>query len=343
MNIEQGISLRPYNTFHIEAIADHFVKVTNETELIDSIQTAHANNLEIYVIGGGSNILLTKDIHGLVILNEIKGIDILYEDDDVVHVKFQGGENWHECVMWCVEHNLGGIENLSLIPGTMGAAPIQNIGAYGVELKDVLVEVEAIEIKTGKKHIFSHDACHFGYRNSIFKLGQNGRYIILSVILRLSKNPVYNTSYGTIKEELELMGVHELSLLAVSEAVIRIRKSKLPDPTILGNAGSFFKNPTIAEDKFEQLRKWHPTIPGYKNEDGIKVPAAWLIEHSHPENATSWKGYRDRNYGVHEKQALCLVNYSDASGSDIFSLSERIITSVQQAFNILLEREVNIW
>ena len=343
MRIEQGISLLPYNTFHIETFADHFVRVTNETQLREAIQMALANKLEIYVIGGGSNILLTKDIHGLAILNQMKGIDIVYENEEEVHVKFQGGENWHECVLWCVEQNYGGIENLSLIPGTMGAAPIQNIGAYGVELKDVLMNVEAIEIMTGEKHILSKEDCRFGYRNSIFKQEQKGKNIILSVTLRLSKHPVLNTSYGNIKEELEAMGAGELNIRAVSEAVIRIRKSKLPDPAFIGNAGSFFKNPTITEVVFDELRTRYPDIPGYRNETGIKVPAAWLIEHTHPENATSWKGYREGNYGVHAKQALCLVNYSDARGSDIFSLSERIITSVQRAFNILIEREVNIW
>ena len=246
-------------------------------------------------------------------------------------------------MLWCVDHGYGGIENLSLIPGTIGASPIQNIGAYGVELKDVFHSLETIEIKSVKKRTFIHTECEFGYRNSLFKNKEKGNYIIISVTLELSKKPLFNISYGNIQAELDTMGVKELSIEAISNAVIRIRQSKLPDPAIIGNAGSFFKNPTISHEAFSILIKQYPDIPSYKNESGVKIPAAWLIEHTNSPNGNSWKGYRELNFGVHAKQALCLVNYNDANGKQIFDLSEQIITSVQHRFNILLEREVNIW
>jgi UDP-N-acetylmuramate dehydrogenase len=343
MLIEQHKSLVPYNTFHIGETARYFVSVKNETELLEVLDSSIAKENELFIIGGGSNILLTREVNGLVIHNEMKGIARIYEDEDVVRIKFQAGENWHQCVLWCVEQQLGGIENLSLIPGTIGAAPIQNIGAYGAELKDVFVELEALDLASKQKMVFTKEACAFGYRNSIFKQEAKGKYIILSVTLQLSKKPVFNISYGHIQQELDAMGIRELNLKAVSDAVIRIRQSKLPDPAVIGNAGSFFKNPTISQAAFESLQKKHRNMPSYKNETGVKIPAAWLIEHCHPENEASWKGYREQNYGIHAKQALCLVNYSDANGKDIFDLSTRVITSVQQAFNITLEREVNIW
>ncbi len=343
MNVEKHKSLISYNTFHIEAFASNFAVIKNEDELFDMLNTDVAKEKKIYIVGGGSNILLTNDIDGLVILNEMKGIEKVYEDDEQVRIKFQAGEQWHECVRWCVELNFGGIENLSLIPGTIGAAPIQNIGAYGVELQDVFIELEAIELKTKEKKIFSKDECKFGYRSSIFKTKEKGKYIIISVTLQLSKKPVFNISYGNIKEELALMSSNELTLKSISDAVIRIRQQKLPDPAVIGNAGSFFKNPVISQYQYEILLSSYDDMPSYKNEQGVKIPAAWLIEHCHPQHAASWKGYREKNYGVHAKQALCLVNYSDSTGKEIFDLSERIITSVQHAFNIMLEREVNIW
>lgn len=343
MKFEQKISLLPYNTFHIDETAEYFTVVHDEQELIEVLKSPLAQKHSIHMIGGGSNILLTQPVNGLIVLNQMKGITIIQEDDHVADVKFAGGENWHECVLWCVHHNFGGIENLSLIPGTIGAAPIQNIGAYGVELKDVFYEAEAIHVRTGEKRSFNADQCEFGYRSSLFKTQEKGNYIITSVTLRLSKNPVFNTSYGNIQQELDAMGITSLSIKAISDAVIRIRQSKLPDPAVLGNAGSFFKNPVISIEAFNALLLQFPDIPSYKNEDGMKIPAAWLIEHCGPENSSSWKGYREQNFGVHSKQALCLVNYSDASGKDIFDLSERIITSVQHTFNITLEREVNIW
>ena len=343
MQIEQHKSLLDYTTFHIDEVARYFAIVHNENDLQFVLESDIAKTNELFILGGGSNVLLTHDVNGLVIHNQMKGIEIKYEDDDIATVQFMAGENWHDCVRWCVEHNLGGIENLSLIPGTIGAAPIQNIGAYGAELQDVFVELEAMDSRLKQRKIFVKEACHFGYRSSIFKNEAKGRYIILSVTLQLAKKPVFNTSYGHIQDELNSMGITELSLKAVSDAVIRIRQSKLPDPAVIGNAGSFFKNPSISDAAFALLQTTYNDIPSFKQSDGVKIPAAWLIEHCHPDNAPSWKGYRERNYGVHARQALCLVNYADADGSDILHLSERIITSVQQAFNITLEREVNIW
>ncbi|HOZ50329.1 MAG TPA: UDP-N-acetylmuramate dehydrogenase [Chitinophagaceae bacterium] len=343
MNFKVDYSLLPFNTFHIDSKAKYFISVQHENELTDVLKSPIALENELYILGGGSNILLTKNIEGYVIHNEMKGIQIIYEDDEKAQVKFMAGENWHHCVCWCVDRQLGGIENLSLIPGTIGASPIQNIGAYGVELKDVFHSLEAIEIKSGNKKTFTHTECEFGYRNSLFKNKEKGKFIIISVTLELRKKPVFNISYGNIQQELDAMGVKELSIQAISNAVIRIRKSKLPDPKVIGNAGSFFKNPTISLNEYEELISTFPDLPSYKSELGVKIPAAWLIEHTNSPNGSSWKGYREHNFGVHAKQALCLVNYDDAKGKQIFDLSKQIITSVQRRFNILLEREVNIW
>lgn len=343
MNVLQNQSLLPFNTFHIDNKAAYLLVLHTEQELTEALASDLLHRHEVRVIGGGSNILLTEDIAGVVLLNRLKGITILHEQDDTITIRFASGENWHDCVLWCVERGYGGIENLSLIPGTIGAAPIQNIGAYGVELKEVFVELEAMDITTAKKTIFTRNDCAFGYRDSIFKHEAKNRYIILSVTLQLSKQPVLNTAYGIIREELIDMGKLNPTLRDVSDAVIRIRQRKLPNPAFIGNAGSFFKNPVIPHSQFRALQQVYPDLPSYTAEDGVKIPAAWLIEHSHPEQASTWKGYREEDYGVHERQALCLVNYANASGSEIFALSERIITSVQQTFNILLEREVNIW
>lgn len=343
MNVLQNQSLLPYNTFHINQAARYLLVVHSVQELFEALDPEHVQGQAIRIIGGGSNILLTKDVEGLVLLNRIKGIDVIRETATDVTIRFAAGENWHDCVMWCVERGYGGIENLSLIPGTIGAAPIQNIGAYGAELKDVFLELEALAISTRETTRFSNAECAFGYRNSIFKQAASGKFVILSVTLQLSKHPVLNTAYGNIRQELDEMGKTNPTLKDVSDAVIRIRRRKLPDPAVVGNAGSFFKNPVISRQQFETLQAQYPDIPFYPSGEAIKVPAAWLIEHTHPENAASWKGYREQDYGVHPMQALCLVNYANASGSEIFALSERIITSVQHAFNISLEREVNIW
>lgn len=267
----------------------------------------------------------------------MKGIQIVHEDEQHVWVKFMSGEIWHECVLWCIENNLAGIENLSLIPGTIGAAPIQNIGAYGVELKDVFEELEAINLNSSSNRNFKNEECEFGYRDSVFKQSLKGKYAIVSVTLKLNKIPVFQTSYGTIQEELNKQPELPISIKRISDAVISIRQSKLPDPSQIGNAGSFFKNPIIPKHQFLNLQKQYPSIPNYPDQEQIKIPAAWLIEQC------NWKAYREEDFGVHAKQALCLVNYEKATGKQIFDLSTRIITSVQQAFNITLEREVNIW
>jgi UDP-N-acetylmuramate dehydrogenase len=337
MNIEYNKHLLAYNTFGIDSVAEEFAQIQSEDELMEALHYANKNQTALHIIGGGSNILFVHDIKGLVLRNQLKGMQIVYEDKHVVHVKCMSGEVWHECVLWSVAKNYGGIENLSLIPGTIGAAPIQNIGAYGVELKDVFVELEAIHVHTLEKKIFTHQECAFAYRDSIFKTKEKGNYFILSVTLALSKDPICKTTYGTITKELEAMRVGLCSIKLVSEAVIRIRTSKLPNPAEIGNAGSFFKNPGITLTQYEELKMQYEDMPAYDTAKGKKIPAAWLIE------MCGWKGYRENDFGVHKKQALVLVNYDHAKGSDILMLSEKIIASVQEKFSIQLEREVNVW
>lgn len=289
------------------------------------------------VLGGGSNVLFTRNFLGIVIKMEITGISIEVESDDSVIVSFGAGENWHQCVLWAVENGYGGIENLSLIPGTIGASPMQNIGAYGVELKDVFHSLEAYEIKTGKVVRFYNEDCKFGYRYSVFKGPQKDKYVITKVFLRLSKKPVFNVSYGNLKETLENMGVGELTLKNVSQAVINVRQSKLPDPAEVGNAGSFFKNPVIERTYFDSLKAAFETIQGFSvDEDQVKVPAAWLIDQC------GWKGKRFGAIGIHEKQPLVLVNFGGGNGRDILKLSEDIQESVFKKFGVQLETEVNI-
>ena len=247
------------------------------------------------------------------------------------------GEDWHEFVLYCLDQGWGGVENLSLIPGCIGASPIQNIGAYGVEIKDVLLRVEAVSRKDGRKEVFGNSSCKFGYRDSIFKRSHKNQYVITAVVLRLEKNRKVNVSYGAIQSELEKMGVDSPGIRDVSNAVIRIRKSKLPDPKLLGNAGSFFKNPVVTREKYQSLKKRYPQIPSYPvNDDQVKIPAGWLIDHA------GWKGRRFENYGVHEKQALVLVNYGGATGNKIYQLSEKILQDIAERYGISLEREVNI-
>ncbi|MBK7762814.1 MAG: UDP-N-acetylmuramate dehydrogenase [Bacteroidetes bacterium] len=337
MKIQLHISLRPYNTMHIDVNSNAFCVIHTESDLVSAIDWCYQQNMPLHILGGGSNVLFTKDVEGLLIMNKMKGIQIVSEDEHFVCVKFMSGEIWHECVMWCIEHNYGGIENLSLIPGTIGAAPIQNIGAYGVELKDVFQQLEAMELESRVKNIFTVDDCKFGYRESVFKQELSGKFCILSVTLKLSKVHTYHTTYGNIQDELNKQPTAQLSIKSISDAVIAIRQSKLPNPVQIGNAGSFFKNPLISKAHFTTLKNQYPAIPNYPDKDKVKIPAAWLIEQCH------WKGFREGDYGVHAKQALCLVNYANATGLQIYELSARIITSVQQAFNITLEREVNIW
>ena len=337
MDIQQQVSLKPYNTFGMDVRAAFFTAFHSVEELTEALSYKKAQDIPVLILGGGSNILFTKDVNALVLHNKIKGIERIADNEREVLVKAGAGEVWHDLVCWCIEHNYAGIENLSLIPGNVGAAPIQNIGAYGVELKDVFTELEAIDIQSGTIRKFNSDDCHFGYRNSIFKNEFKGRYIILSVTLRLKKEAVFHTSYGAIEKELERMQISTLHIKTISQAVINIRTSKLPDPKQLGNAGSFFKNPVIPTKQFTKLQEQYPGIVGYKvNEERTKVAAGWLIEQD------GWKGQRRENIGVHNKQALVLVNYGEAEGAKIAQLAYDIRHSVKDRFGIELEPEVNI-
>lgn len=335
MNLEYDISLKPYNTFGIDARAKAFTRFTNLDELQEAL--SHPLAKTHLVLGGGSNILFTQDFDGLVMKNELHGIEKINEDNDHLYLRAAAGENWHRFVMHCVDRNYAGLENLSLIPGNVGASPMQNIGAYGVEIKDCFHELEAFHIGDKTVVTFSARDCEFGYRESVFKRKYRDRFVILNVTYRLNKNPRFNTSYGAIEQELEHMGVTSLSVKAISDAVINIRSSKLPDPKDIGNAGSFFKNPTIPKAELQRLQSINPAIPFYPVDDThIKIPAGWLIEQ------LGWKGQRRGDAGCHAKQALVLVNYGNASGKDIYNLSEEILKSVENRFGITLEREVNI-
>ncbi|MFA6058003.1 MAG: UDP-N-acetylmuramate dehydrogenase [Taibaiella sp.] len=329
-------SLYPFNTFGMDVHASYFDILSKEEELLHlKEQEAFKNGL--LILGGGSNILFTQDVPQWVLRNEIRGIEEIKEDEEYVWLRAGAGEVWHGFVLYCVNHGYGGVENLSLIPGTVGASPIQNIGAYGVEIKDVMDSVRFFDLEKETFEIFTAEQCQFGYRDSIFKRSLKGRIIITSVVFRLRKKPVFNVSYGNIQQELDIMGIKELSVKSISDAVIRIRSAKLPDPKEIGNAGSFFKNPEVPEKIYDNLKEQYPSIPGFKVSDGIiKIPAGWLIEQC------SWKGFRENDYGVHRNQALVLVNYGKAKGKDIALLSEKIMASVQDRFNIALEREVQI-
>lgn len=337
MNIQQNISLKPYNTFSIDARAKYFATFKTTNELSELLNYKPPNTNYKLILGGGSNILFTKDVDGLVLKNELSGIKLIKEDANHYYVKAAAGENWNAFVMHCINYNYAGVENLSLIPGNVGASPIQNIGAYGVELKNIFESLEAMNRHDLSVHTFSANDCAFGYRDSVFKQSHKDEFVILSVLFRLNKQPSYNTSYGAIEQELEKMNVQDLSIKAISDAVINIRTSKLPNPKEIGNAGSFFKNPVIAVEHFNQLKERYTNMPGYANDEKhIKVAAGWFIEQC------GWKGYRNGDAGVHAKQALVLVNYGNASGEEIYNLSSQIIKSVENKFNITLEREVNI-
>lgn len=336
MKIQQNISLKPYNTFGIDVQAKQFVSVSSIEDLI-SVFKAYKEEAKL-ILGGGSNMLLTKPFDGLVIHLNIKGKSVVFEDKDFVHIKGFAGENWHEFVLWCIDQNYGGIENLSLIPGNLGSAPIQNIGAYGVELKDVFISCEVLDTRDLTEKTLESQNCNFGYRDSIFKQEEKGNFIILSVTLKLSKsNHILHTSYGAISEELQNLEIDRPTIKDVSNAVINIRRSKLPDPKEIGNSGSFFKNPVIELEHFETLKKIFPDIPYYPvSEKEVKIPAGWLIE------KTGFKGKTLRNYGVHKKQALVLVNYGGAEGNDILQLAKLIQKTIIKIFGIEIETEVNI-
>ena len=336
MNISNNISLKSFNTFGIEAFAKQFVNITSTEELLEVLESKQFPDK--FILGGGSNMLLTQDIDALVIHINTKGKDIIREENDHVYVKIQAGENWHEFVLWCIDNGFGGVENLSLIPGNVGTSPIQNIGAYGVELKDVFVECEAINVDDFTINTFQKEDCNFGYRNSIFKHEEKGKYIITNVTFKLTKaNHKLNTSYGAISSELNEKNINLPTIKDVSDAVINIRQSKLPDPKEIGNSGSFFKNPVITLEIFEKLQANFPEIPSYVvSENERKIPAGWLIEKA------GFKGKRFGDYGVHKKQALVLVNYGSAKGSDILKLSKLIQKTIKRIFNITLEAEVNV-
>ncbi|PWH86685.1 UDP-N-acetylenolpyruvoylglucosamine reductase [Brumimicrobium oceani] len=333
--LQENVNLKPFNTFGITVYSKYFASFSTVGELKDLLSLLNDRNL--LILGGGSNVLFQGDFDGVVLRNEIKGVERIEETKEEVVLKVGAGEAWHSFVLHAIEEGLGGVENLSLIPGSVGASPMQNIGAYGVEIKDVFESLEALEIETGKLRVFSHEDCQFGYRESVFKKALKGKFVITSVSYRLSKFPQLNTSYGAIEEELRLMGVEQPSIKDVSDAVIAIRKSKLPDPKSIGNAGSFFKNPVISKQQFNELRMHHENIPSYAvDENNVKVPAGWLIDQS------GWKGKTMGEFGVHKRQALVLVNYENAKGADIFDLSEQIIRDIHSRYGIQLEREVNI-
>lgn len=335
---KKNFSLKPYNTFAIDANAEYFLSVRSVDELHSVLRDTSWTFTPKLILGEGSNILLTQDFKGLVIHNQIGGIERLDESKDAIYLKIGAGENWHQFVLFCIENNYAGVENLSLIPGTMGAAPIQNIGAYGVELKDCLVSVDTISIEENKPYTFNNAECEFAYRDSIFKNKLKNKYIITSVTLRLNKNPIFHVEYGAIQEVLKKNNPSPLSIKMISDAIISIRQQKLPDPKKIGNAGSFFKNPIIKKNIFLDLQKKFPTIPYFLEMNGcIKIPAAWLIE------SCGFKGKRFGNVGVHEHQALVLVNNGNGTGFEIKALSEKIQKSVLDKFGIELMTEVNIY
>ncbi|RPD48018.1 UDP-N-acetylmuramate dehydrogenase [Hymenobacter sediminis] len=336
--LEHHVSLRPYNTFGLDVKARLFARFTSEEELRALLALPEVQATEKLVLGGGSNLLFTRDFDGVVLKNEIRGLAIISQDEETALVRAGAGESWHGLVQYTLDQELSGIENLSLIPGTVGAAPLQNIGAYGSELKDTFEQLEALEISTGQVRTFSANECGFGYRESVFKGPLKNQYIVTGVVLRLHRQARPNVSYGAIKTTLEDMGIGgEPTPREVSEAVMHIRRSKLPDPAQIGNAGSFFKNPEISQLKFDELKAHYPELPGYPVPGGVKVPAAWLIEQC------GWKGQRRGAHGVHDKQALVLVNHGGAQGQDIRELAHDIIGSVREKFGIELHPEVNIF
>ncbi len=336
MEFRENISLKPYNTFGVEASAEYFGVIRQSGEL-SGLLSWRSPEKPMLILGEGSNILFVGDFPGIVLHNALKGIDLIEENADDCLLKVSAGENWSDFVDYTVELGWGGIENLSLIPGTVGAAPIQNIGAYGAELGEVLVNVEACNLLTGEIKVFSNEECYFGYRTSIFKTTCKGQFLVTSITLQLSKNPKLNLRYAPLKKAFEDRKIQDVDVREVSNAVKEIRRSKLPDPEKIGNAGSFFKNPVVKQLLAEALQKEFPDIPVYPAEAGrVKVAAGWLIEQS------GWKGRRFGDAGVHEKQALVLVNYGDATGAEIYALSESIRKDVESKFGISMEREVTV-
>ena len=339
LTIQSHVSLKPYNTFGIDADARYFIEINQADDINTLLQLTDFMGVPKLILGGGSNVLLCHDFNGLVIRMNIQGIEVLRENDDHIFLKAGAGVNWDELVQFCVQHGYAGMENLTLIPGTVGASPMQNIGAYGVELEQIFDSLTAVHTQTGERRTFSHADCQFGYRDSIFKRELKGYYIITSVTFRLNKQPIFHTRYGAIQETLADMGVphDELTIKAISEAVSRIRRSKLPDPSQIGNAGSFFKNPEIPKAQFDSLKRQFNEMPGYPvGDELVKIPAGWLIEQA------GWKGYRSGDAGVHTKQALVLVNYGNATGQDLLNLAKQVQDSVHQMFGVSITPEVNV-
>ena len=338
MNFEKNISLKDKNTFGVYANASYYADVHSVEKLKRCLSDPIFKNHKSLILGQGSNILLTKDIKGVVLRICLKGKHILFENEEKIHIKASAGENWHQFVLFCVSNNYGGLENLSLIPGNVGAAPIQNIGAYGVEIKDSFISLQAIDIKSGEERTFTKEECQFEYRESIFKNKYKDRFIIVSATFELTKkNHNSKVSYGEIRDKLAKLNIQKPTIKDISEAVIQIRKSKLPDPLKIGNAGSFFKNPVVSRLQFEELRMKFPHIEFYPLSDNkIKIPAGWMIEKA------GWKGKRFGDVGVHKKQALVLVNFGNGSGSDIWDLSEKLISDIQDKFGICLVREITV-
>lgn len=337
--ILENISLKPYHTFGIDVKARCFAAYKEVAELEGLLEQALADRAprSPLILGGGSNLLFTRDFDGWVLKNEIRGIKEIKEDDHHIYVQVGAGENWHGFVKHCIAKGWAGVENLSLIPGTTGASPIQNIGAYGTEVKTVLHSLEAFHIEERRLHTFSANDCEFGYRDSVFKRHYKNQFVITQVVFRMDKQASFNIAYGAVEQELEKMGVKELSIKAISDAIIRIRSSKLPDPARIGNAGSFFKNPHVSHEVYQQLKAGFPKLVGYVQENGdYKLAAGWLIE------ACGWKGFRRGDAGCHAWQSLVLVNYGNATGTEVYELSEEILQSVQEKFGVTLEREVNI-
>lgn len=336
MLISKNQALFSYNTFGINAQAEHFAAIQSVEELCNALQSSLR---PIRILGGGSNLVFTRDVEGLLLKNEIPGIEVMETSGNTVLVKAGGGVVWHDFVLWTVAHDFGGVENLSLIPGTVGAAPVQNIGAYGVELKDVFHSLEAVDLSSGELQVFDAAHCRFGYRDSFFKHEGKGRFCITSVTFSLTREQhKINISYGDIQRTLEQMGVAQPGIADVSRAVVQIRSSKLPDPKVIGNCGSFFKNPEVERSVLDHIRQTHPNVVFYDLPDGrVKIPAGWLIEQC------GWKGKRVGNTGCYEKQALVLVNYGGASGEEVKNLAQAVIDSVIKTFGVHLEMEVNLW
>jgi UDP-N-acetylmuramate dehydrogenase len=337
LQIKENVNLKSFNTFGIEVYCDYLAEINSIQDFLSLVQNDVYKSKNKLIIGGGSNLLFTKDFKGIIIKNNLKGIEIVSENENDVVVKVAAGEVWHEFVLWSLDKNYAGLENLSLIPGCVGASPMQNIGAYGVEIGEIFEELEAYSISDGTKKIFNKEECEFGYRESVFKHKHRNQFLITAVSFKLKKHPVLNTTYGAINSELQAMNVQTPGIKDISNAVIHIRQSKLPDPGVIGNAGSFFKNPEVSADKYAELKAKFETLVAYPLENGnYKLAAGWMIEQC------GLKGYEKDGAAVHSKQALVLVNKNNARGEDIFNLSSYVIQKVSEKFGVSLEREVNI-